>query len=62
MKEEKSNKVRYFIIGISIILNSVGVIANSIAIIMRLCQLAIEGRKSDVDFKKKSRCIGKKNC
>ena len=36
--EEKSNKVRYFIIGISIILNSVGVIANSIAIIMRLCQ------------------------
>ena len=38
MKEEKSNKVRYFIIGISIILISVGVIANSIAIIMRLCQ------------------------
>lgn len=38
MKEEKSSKVRYFIIGISIILNSVGVIANSIAIIMRLCQ------------------------
>ena len=38
MKEEKSNKVRYFIIGISIILNSVGVIENSIAIIMRLCQ------------------------
>ena len=38
MKEEKNNKVRYFIIGISIMLNSVGIIANSIAIIMRLYQ------------------------
>lgn len=38
VNKEKSDKVRYFIIGISIILNSVGVIANSIAIIMRLYQ------------------------
>ena len=38
VNEEKSDKVRYFMIGISIILNSVGVIANSIAIIMRLYQ------------------------